>query len=231
MRFIFYFLFFTTVLFSQNSGTVKYKILIAEREKKGNVNSQNLMGQIKEKSEKQVYILEFNESQSHFFLDKMLQDDSESNTSYKILAVLMRGDHYYDKAKNIGLYEETNGVLLKDDNLKKEWTVTSESKLIDNYTCYKAELLESYKSGGVEKTKLITAWFAPSLPYSFGPKGYNGLPGLIVELVDSNLGLSIYVDNIELTNNLKAIKFPKGKVINKEEYFNKISTGRFYKNK
>ena len=28
----------------------------------------------------------------------------------------------------------------------------------------------------------VVAWFCPDLPYSFGPNGYCGLPGLILEL-------------------------------------------------
>ncbi len=64
-----------------------------------------------------------------------------------------------------------------------EWQITSESKTIDNFLCYKAigfETITNKKVGRVKKA--IIAWFCPEIPYSYGPLHFGGLPGLILEL-------------------------------------------------
>jgi GLPGLI family protein len=33
----------------------------------------------------------------------------------------------------------------------------------------------------------VIAWYTTQIPYNFGPKDYNGLPGLILELQEDNL--------------------------------------------
>lgn len=205
---------------------------MATSERTGNPKAEVLFKEIKEKSDKQVYTLEFNSTQSHFFLNEMMNDESDKNTSSsKIVSVLMGGSNYYDSQRNISVNEGVQGVLIRDKDPKKNWVITTESKLIDTYKCYKAEYIETYKSRGVNKTKTITAWFAPSLPYSFGPKGYNGLPGLILELVDNSINIKVFAVNIEIKQDSLFIKFPKGESITVDEYMSKTSSGIFYKNK
>ena len=71
----------------------------------------------------------------------------------------------------------------------KKWKVTSEFKFISNFKCYKAtseDIVSNHK--GVFKSKVI-AWFCPELPNFFGPAGYFGLPGLILELDNSKMNL------------------------------------------
>jgi GLPGLI family protein len=67
----------------------------------------------------------------------------------------------------------------------------------------------------------ITAWFAPSLPYSYGPKDYNGLPGLILELQERK---TIYFASLITLSKDKEleIEFPKGKTVTKEDYEKKL---------
>jgi GLPGLI family protein len=71
----------------------------------------------------------------------------------------------------------------------KKWKVTNEFKIINKFKCYKA-ISEDIVSNpvGIFKSK-VTAWFCPELPSYFGPAGYFGLPGLILELDNGKIKL------------------------------------------
>lgn len=74
---------------------------------------------------------------------------------------------------------------------------------------------------GMNTSIPIVAWFAPSLPYSYGPKYFTGLPGLILELTDRKvtfLASSIII----LKDEELPIDFPKGKTISQEDYTKKV---------
>lgn len=73
-----------------------------------------------------------------------------------------------------------NVYILKKSTAK--WKITSEFKFIDNYKCYKATTVYTVESPNTTFNHPVVAWFCPDLPYSFGPNGYCGLPGLILEL-------------------------------------------------
>lgn len=72
-------------------------------------------------------------------------------------------------------------ILILDESLN--WELTGEKKQHGDYELYKATTLR--KEGTRELP--IVAWFAKELPYSFGPIGFNGLPGLILELQTANV--------------------------------------------
>jgi GLPGLI family protein len=63
----------------------------------------------------------------------------------------------------------------------------------------------------------VIAWYCPSIPYSFGPNGYSGLPGLILELQVRNV---VYgATQIELnTTETFEIDTKKMKILNEQEY-------------
>lgn len=96
----------------------------------------------------------------------------------------------------------------------KKWQLTQETKTIAGYLCYKATTIETRNNKEIN----IIAWYCPQIPVSFGPKEYNGLPGLVLE-VQNNFR---YFRATKLVLNPKEkilIKKPtKGKRVSQEEY-------------
>ncbi|BAP30031.1 uncharacterized protein CHSO_0994 [Chryseobacterium sp. StRB126] len=60
---------------------------------------------------------------------------------------------------------------------KQQWTITDNIKKVDQITLQKA----TAKFGG----RFWTAWFCKDIPFPYGPYKFNGLPGLIMELYDT----------------------------------------------
>lgn len=86
---------------------------------------------------------------------------------------------YYNKDFRI-LQLNAFGELFLISKPKLIWKLYKENKKIGNYVCLKAttEIIVDFKG----RKELITAWFTPKIPLSFGPLGYDGLPRLILEL-------------------------------------------------
>ena len=68
--------------------------------------------------------------------------------------------------------------LYQDSDMPIAWDITDEAKEIGQYTVQKA----TTSFGG----RKFEAWFTPEVPIVDGPYVFSGLPGLIVELYDTN---------------------------------------------
>lgn len=70
-----------------------------------------------------------------------------------------------------------------------DWSLENETKIIDNFKCFKAINKEENKVEGQDPiiTKTITAWYCSEIPVSFEPNGFGGLPCVILELNENNL--------------------------------------------
>jgi len=79
-----------------------------------------------------------------------------------------------------------------------KWKVQKTQKTIGTYTCQKAT--GSY--GG----RNYTAWFAPSLAFTYGPWKLNGLPGLILEASDDQGHVSFVMEKITEGNELFSLE-------------------------
>ncbi|MEG1229789.1 MAG: GLPGLI family protein [Flavobacterium sp.] len=90
---------------------------------------------------------------------------------------------------------------LVTDELNYEWKITSETKKIKNYTCYKATT--NFRGNNFE------VWFTPDIPINAGPWKWYGLPGLIVEATDTDKSEIYLLEKVEkLTTE---IPFPSSK--------------------
>ncbi|WP_445714457.1 GLPGLI family protein [Flavobacterium sp.] len=212
------------IAFSQKSGVVTYNFRILEDEKiiKNEIIEKFFLEAI-EGAKHLKFELTFNDSISEFKLLKNMSLDDQ-NLEMAIINSRAKKEIYIFKYKiyhnnDNGLFKENEFLIIEP--LNQNWKLTNESKIIDGYTCYKAT--NEYivvNSKGTFKHPVI-AWFCPQIPISIGPRGYGGLPGLILELQEWNNVFG--VEKIEFSNDIKEIVLPnEGKIISNQEYQNKV---------
>lgn len=98
--------------------------------------------------------------------------------------------------------------LIKETLKTYDWNITTENKEIINKKCTKATLKEN---------PTIVAWFTSEIPVSFGPMGYYGLPGLILQLETPSK--NYIIQEISVSKENISIKAPdKGKEISREDF-------------
>lgn len=216
MRTIFQIIFFITssLVFAQ-SGSISYETISKKYKKSENQEINEYLKQT-ENSDFTI-ILDFNKICSHSYENIKI---TESNIGEKLLKILLdyKPSYYFSNEKT--LYLDSEEVLIKK-TINQVWNIATESKKIDNYLCYKATCVEKYIArDGNPKERTITAWFCPELPYSFGPLGYNGLPGLILELEKNEN--KVVAKSIVLSDEKTTIELPNKKIISEEEYNKKI---------
>jgi len=143
------------------------------------------------------------------------------------------GVYYKNLKERIKLHKtksvDENLYLIKEELNKYNWKLLKETKKILGYDCFKAigELKEySY----IRKKDLvipIVVWYVPTIAAPFGPAGYDGLPGLILE--SSSSSFYLIANNIEFHNEKIKIRRPtKGKEVTADE-FNRLLSEAFEK--
>ena len=102
-----------------------------------------------------------------------------------------------------------------------KWEITTETKLINGYKCFKAKTIV-IGFNRVKKEEIILnriAWFTPEIASSFGPQGFDGLPGLVLETAEN--------DKIYLHATKIEFDYKKGKDIEKPKCNKTISHKEF----
>ncbi|UYW00799.1 GLPGLI family protein [Flavobacterium agricola] len=94
-----------------------------------------------------------------------------------------------------------------------DWKITTNQKNIAGYVCYKATGQYTNLATGV--TDIIEAWFAKDLPYSVGPNGAMGLPGIILEYTSKEL--NFLATEVLLNNTTESIPWPSYPVVSLQE--------------
>lgn len=178
------------------------------------------------------YVLLYDNSKSIFYLTNGMSksDDFEAQsarvmaggTCYKNLITL-------EKIEQIDSFDQQYNVI-KDIN-EYSWEITNEIKIINGYKCFKAitkkELRNELKASTSTFNPVV--WFCPEIPSVFGPKGLDGLPGLVLEGT-FNGRIYFYATKINFNNqeNLKIEKPTKGQFVTETE-MTKIDLANFKK--
>ena len=151
-------------------------------------------------------------------------------------AIISKG-RYYTNLKDDIMIREYNALgekFLISDKISdsiEDWKLTKEMKMIDDFLCYKAIKQKTIENSLKTTNFDIVAWYCPQLPARFGPKDYNNLPGLILELKDTHF--TFYVEKIQILNKEEVkLERLKGETISKKEFQKKMLgvSGQIIKN-
>lgn len=192
---------------SKSSQQSKFSDYYNKERKKMNESSKNV-----------EYILSFNVLESTFEPEEILSvDGADNDVEYAILHVGGDGVRHYSSKTNISLWAHDvfgEDVIVVDTINSQNWSITNETKIIGKYKVIKAT---KKKIGFNKKPIEIIAWFTPEIPNNYGPIGYYGLPGLILEIQERDF--IIYAKKIKFKKNPLTLKKPsKGKRMSQDEY-------------
>lgn len=169
------------------------------------------------------YELICNSTESRFeYIDAMSNDGDRVNTRF-----IGRGGGkgvYYknlgDNTKLLGLNQSGKDFIIVEDFKKYDWKLSkAKTKKILGYDCFFAttSFVEYNPILKENITLVINAWYAPGIASSFGPSGYDGLPGLVLE--SSTSSFYFIASNIEYLEKAPIIKKPtKGKEVTLKEF-------------
>ncbi|WP_445455685.1 GLPGLI family protein [Flavobacterium sp. HNIBRBA15423] len=212
-------LFAITIHCQNNDMVVTYGVVIDSAfYNKGQNQPNNPLAGHYSNVNKLEYDLKIKNNASTFELADRIKNSLEANKLKVAAALSSRGVYYYNKPSNELLLQKDfmGSLFLITLNNETKWNYTNETKKIQNFLCYKATKIIKFKSGEKTIEKEITAWYCPEIANSFGPKNYNGTPGLILELRDAYVVFC--VKTISKVNIPKIEKPTKGIVLKEEEY-------------
>lgn len=218
-------LFYNCLTYCQKSVKVEYELSIEIENKIQTSETGDRLIIASDGAKHLKFYLIYNDSLSVF--KKKEQLDLENNSIEIALSYVgMENDIYSTKNFNYANNDESifpaNKYVINSKRITN-WVITSESKTINGYVCYKAttEIIKEIKYLNETFRFPVTAWFCPKIPSDFGPYGYGKLPGLILQLQEN---FKIFnARKIEFLTNNTIISLPtKGVPINISEYENSL---------
>lgn len=142
--------------------------------------------------------------------DGLIITRSKMNISWSLAGG--NSTYYNDMSRDFSITQnEIMGPTVRVIQNPKEWTITEESKVIDGYTCFLATIDKLNE-------KKLKAWYTPEILVKHGPKGFNGLPGLILEIEDVIYLWKVIKIDFESPEADDIIEPVEGDLMTKEEF-------------
>ncbi len=184
-----------------------------------------------------TFVLTFDKDASIYKEEKKLNAPAGMPVNGMKVMVMGSGggsDVYYKNTKKNSFINKTEIMgkrfLIKDKLPKYDWKLTSETKNIGVYTCYKATYTRevermnmTVEDGEVKEKKekvdvVTTAWYTPTIPVSNGPGNYAGLPGLILEIHEGKQTIICSEIVMNPKDKIKIEEPKKGKKVSQKQY-------------
>jgi len=197
------------------SGKVYYtiKLKTPELSEINNQESKRKLSKLINDASDVEAILLFKGTEAVFKLVNKIDNDATKGAN---LTKILGGNndiYYYNYLNNeLIKYTESLGEPFIVEIKKPDWKITQKTKVIGGYVCHMA-----VDKNSKNKKSQDIAWFTNQLPVDFGPKGYVGLPGLILEIETSSFIIS--TNKIQLNQKIKIKKPNKGRRVSSDEYY------------
>ena len=228
--------------FSKTIFSADLKEENSESKKQDPAFEKALQEALKEASEKS-YLLTFNKSECIYEQEQQLEKPKAASGEMQISVSISssEGKKYINAKNKTSSIEDAilgKQFIIVENIEKPDWKLVDDTKKIGDYTCFKAKLTipvsdkqkkeyeeflkkEEIKSSLFKmeepKEKIITAWYTPEIPVSFGPNNYWGLPGLILEINEPET--IILCSKVVLNTKGTTIKIPnKGQKVSQKEF-------------
>lgn len=224
LKYSFFTLLISLKSYSQNSlnGKIIYKasfqyekLLKVINEAETTEITKNILRKSIKKTSDIKYTLKFNSVESIFSKEKKLESRKKNITD--VLAAA-EGFFYTNNLEEVILNQkESFGNQFLINLPKAVWILSQETKIIGKFTCYKATTIKEEEGRNGKFITEVVAWYTDSIPLNFGPKNYNGLPGMILELEEGEFLFSAEFINLNLEQ-VKISRPNKGKKIDLLEY-------------
>ncbi|WP_220086197.1 GLPGLI family protein [Flavobacterium lacus] len=218
-------LFFQNIYSQINNGEVTYKVTFPIDEQIEKIEKfKKKFNEIREGTLLLTMKLYFTKDESNFTVMEYSGLDNKKWLFAKSVA-LANYPIYSNRIDKTVLFTtfQKNSPLFKDNEFLvqynfDDWELIDEQKTIDNFICNKAISKKEKIVNGRKIVYTNIAWYCPQIPVSFGPKGYGGLPGLILELNENNK-IIYHASAFDLNKLSEKITKPnKGETISLEKY-------------
>ena len=179
--------------------------------------------------------LVFNDSMSGYYAvygpkqDPLKKSGEYGNIIYKGHAAI------YNKNTNLfygsyhGHYKTRNKkYIVYYPPREREWTYSEGSKKILGYDCKKAYWVNEYFIMNNDRqiwfSDSTVAWYAEELKLPFGPSGYIGLPGVVLEVTDQqHRSFNLHLMAIKIEKDSFSINLPKDAILISPEELRKMN--------
>jgi GLPGLI family protein len=215
--FLLLFISVTTAQTTNNEGTIRY--LVAHNW----VKKMNALTYLSQQRKDKIAYTNTNDEWKHYKIlhfnskiskyehseEKAERDDENTYAWRKSTYFLTRN---IAENKLFDVYEQLGKKYIIEDTLTKyNWKILNDIKEVAGHVCMKA-----YLEDPIRKHKIV-AWFAMDMPLPFGPEGYGGLPGMILELDYNDGAMIVKADKITAKKLDAELSIPaklKGKKVN-----------------
>lgn len=196
--------------------------LCVKSQKSGIVNYIISFGQIKLKDTATLY---FNGMKSLFITNiglnnsfvYSISDSMNLQRNGKLINTIPSPSHVFTDFDKKELITE-NDLVITCYTIEKPkqivWNITPESKKISGYKCQKAT--------GRFRGRDYIAWFTRDIPSECGPWKFNGLPGLILEVVEKNSHVHILFQSFSTPYTLGIPRIESNNYLSIPQYLEKF---------